>query len=373
MKVKIISYCAVLTVAIAMTCGSRSDPTDHGTPHQAVIHALDSCMRVLSDSGFSGVVLVARLDTILLHQAYDRQGKAADTSTAFWLASNSKQFTAAAILKLQEQRLLSVHDSIARFFPNVPPDKRGITIHHLLSHTSGIGHNYIAEGITDRDTLVARILSAPLARPVGEQEYSSDAYDLLGAIIEIASLMSYEQYLRQNLFLPAGMQHTGFWGYESKIPVVIAPAHDSLKSMPFYARMFQGGKPKPNWGCRGGSGIFSTTGDMFRWIRALESGRILSVSSRRLLLTPHSLIRHDDNNVDVAYGYGWIVSTQNGKRIEYRHGGREDWLANSFIRVFADGDIIITFAYDFGPNANAMSVMAAKQLAIILQEQHAPH
>ncbi len=81
-----------------------------------------------------------------------------------------------------------------------------------------------------------------------------------------------------------------------------------------------------------------------------------------------SHIRHDSGNVDVSYGYGWIVATHGGNRIEARHGGREDWLANNIIRDFANGDILITMAYDNGPDSDGMSVAACKALVGVLKQ-----
>jgi CubicO group peptidase (beta-lactamase class C family) len=326
-------------------------------------------MRVLADSGFSGVVLVARGNTILLHRSYDHKGFSADTSMAFFLASNSKQFTATAILRLQEQGKLSVHDRITRFFAKVPPDKKGITIHHLLTHASGIGNNYISEGITDRSEMVRQVLSRPLEQPIGkEYAYTSDGYNLLGAIIEIASGMTFEKYLTTYLLKPAGLHHTGFWGFQSEVPVRIAPVLDSVRSKPLYQKAFRNDTTYANWGMRGAGGMFSTAIDLFHWVRAIQGRRVIADSSRQQMWAPHVLIRQA-SLVDVYSGYGWIVSTtKDGKLVETRHSGREDWMANSWIRVFRNGDLVIALAYDFGPDADAMSVMAAKELVLMLKQ-----
>jgi|GEM_PF-437745 len=362
-----IFYSSVLLILFSISGRGQAAIYDDNKSAVLLTSSLDSCARTQADSGFSGVVLVARGGQILLHRAYDRQGKNIDTSMAFWLASNSKQFTAAAILRLQEQGKLALYDPITRFFKKVPLDKQDITVHHLLSHTSGLGHNYIAEGILDRDEAVRLILAAPLEKPVGSQVYSSDAYCLLAAVIEIASGETYEQYMREQLFRPAGMKKTGFWGFEKDIPIRIAAAHDSIRTRPFYAKTYRNGSTCANWGCRGGGGIFSTASDLYRWIRALEGGRVLGDSSLKLLFKPYSLIRQDPGAA-VSYGYGWIVATADGKRIEARFSGREDWLANSFIRDFANGDVVITLACDFGPDSPGMSTLVAKDLANILKK-----
>jgi CubicO group peptidase (beta-lactamase class C family) len=354
------------TVAIAQGVFSQSAVKDNESVH----YSLDSCMKSLADSGFSGVALVEHGGQIFLFNSYDKKGRDVDTSMAFWLASNTKQFTAVAILKLQEQGKLSIQDTITKFFKNVPKDKQAITIHHLLSHTSGLGHNYIADGIFNRDEMISKVLAAPLEKPVGSQVYSNDAYCLLAAIIEITSGSTFESYLKKELFAPAGMSHTGFWGFEKENAVKIAQPQmlDSLKSKPLYEKMFRNGATYANWGARGCSGIFSTAKDIYKWLQALKGDKIISAASRKKLFSPYSLIRHDENNIDVSYAYGWVVSTSNGKLIEARHSGVEDWLANSFIRDFENGDIVIAMAYDFGPDSDNMSVLAISNLTKILKQ-----
>jgi len=113
---------------------------------------LDSVIQRSERAGFSGTVLIAHGDRILFERSY---GAAAATGVepgklAYWIASDSKQFTAAAVLKLQEMGRLRVTDSIGRFFGGVPADKRGITIHQLLTHTSGLPSAYRSDGVAGR-------------------------------------------------------------------------------------------------------------------------------------------------------------------------------------------------------------------------------
>src|SRR6185503_2238753 len=126
----------LLIQLLAAALGAAGTRADSSPPRAA---AVDSIVRAQVDSGFTGVVLVARGDTVILHRAYFPRGaKPIGTGTRFNIASMTKGFTAAAILKLREAGKLSLDDSIARFLPNAPPDKRDITITQLLTHTSGI-------------------------------------------------------------------------------------------------------------------------------------------------------------------------------------------------------------------------------------------
>ena len=170
-----------------------------------------------ADSGFSGAVLVARGGKVVLHEGYgwaDLAKTAPVTrETRFYIASITKQFTAAAVLKLEERGRLGLADPVGKHLPGVPPDKAAVTIHQLLTHTSGLGQDYAADGIRDRAEAVRAVLAKPLKSPPGAQfRYSNDGYNLLAVIVEVVSGESYESFLRQNLLRPAGMSRTGFWG-----------------------------------------------------------------------------------------------------------------------------------------------------------------
>src|SRR5262249_27224274 len=131
----------------------------------------------------------------------------------FSIGSITKQFTAAAILKLQMQGKLSVRDPIAKYLPNVPQDKSAITLHHLLTHSAGLESGFGPgdfEAVT-RDEIIKRALASKLRSAPGKQyHYSNAGYSLLGAIVEIVSGGGYEAFLHEHLFKPAGMAQTGY-------------------------------------------------------------------------------------------------------------------------------------------------------------------
>ena len=143
----------------------------------------------------------------------DREnGVAYDADTVFDVGSITKQFTASAILKLEMQGKLHVEDTVGKFFASAPEDKRGITLHQLLTHTAGLESDFAGDyDPVSRDEYVKRILASKLRSKPGEVFfYANSGYSLLGAIVEIVSGMPYEKYLRENLFLPAGMKDTGY-------------------------------------------------------------------------------------------------------------------------------------------------------------------
>jgi CubicO group peptidase (beta-lactamase class C family) len=289
---------------------------------------VDKYLQNLTESGFSGSVLIAIGDEILLHKGYGwidkKRTVPISIDTEFWVASVTKQFTAAAVLKLEEKGKINVQDSITKYFKNVPADKAGVTIHQLLTHTSGIGQNYAADGIVNREDAVKSILKAALKNPPGERfNYSNDNYTLLAAIIESASGQTYESFLSQNLFQKTGMSQTGFWGETRE--------KSNRKIAPFAGEISANNK-KANWGFRGGVGISSTTGDLYKWHRALTGDRVLSKASREKFFKPYVTVGKIGD-----YTYGWFVSKTTDGRDALWTRGNEDFGHNAIIKSYADG------------------------------------
>ena len=180
-------------------------------------------LRRLEKLGFAGVVLVAKGEMPLFAEGFglaDRErGLRWSPATVSNLGSITKQFTGAAILTLEEDEKLSVTDPITRYFDGVPADKAGITLHELLTHSSGLSD---PGDIGDYDAVplpeyVRQVLAEPLLfQPGRGYEYANANFSLLGAIIEKLSGASYERFLRERFFLPAGMHETGYqlplWG-----------------------------------------------------------------------------------------------------------------------------------------------------------------
>ncbi len=310
---------------------------------------LDAEVKQFVYKGFSGAVLVARNNKIILNKTY---GNAANfgANPAFWIASNSKSFVAVAIVKLQEQGKLSVNDSLTKFLNDVPADKQQITIHHLLTHTSGLPHKYVADGITKRDEAVKSILSLPLGWKVGEgYHYSNDGYNLLAVIVEIASKRSFEDYLRKEILKPAKLNKTGLWGYEDN--AILAPVANIKNTEKIRPVIYKASKSVANWGYRGATGIYSTTEDIYKWILALEKNKVLNSTNREQLWGKQALMRQISPTEEHFYGYGWGVRFKNGKRFYVRHTGDEDWLGhNAVMCLYENGDVYVVLSNAGAPN-----------------------
>ena len=233
------SYIDVVRLSLIMLslmlagCGGLSlpvtpSPTELESPSPSPTFAVEDTAskidKVLNDlterEAFTGAVLVARNGEVLLRQGYglaDRERNIPNTpQTKYRLGSITKQFTAMAILMLQAQDKLNVQDPICRYISECPITWQDITIHHLLTHTSGIPnltdfHDYQATKATPSppEQTIARFKDKPLGFPPGEQwSYSNSGYIVLGHIIEQASGLSYEAFLQQYIFEPLQMKDT---------------------------------------------------------------------------------------------------------------------------------------------------------------------
>src|SRR5262245_19372783 len=259
---------------------------------------------------FQGNVLIWEDGAIVLRKGYgmaDRENRAAyDGDTVFDIGSITKQFTASMILKMEMQGRLKTGDSIARFFDGVPQDKVTITLHQLLTHTSGLESDFARDyDPVSRQEYVKRILASKLRSRPGETfYYSNSGYSLLGAIIEQVTGMTYEKALRTSLFLPAGMNDTGY-----KVPAWpatrVAVGYEDGKR---WGRINE--KPwdtdGPYWALRANGGILSTLDDMLRWSKALNGDKVLNATARGKLFSKHV---KEPVGGDNYYGYGWSITT----------------------------------------------------------------
>ena len=332
-----------------------------------LLSQVDSYLVSYVERGFSGVVLIADEDGIVFHKAFNAKGDQVDTSTAFYIASNSKSFVAAAIMQLQERGKLQVTDSINKYLSGVPTDKKGVTIHHLLTHTSGFDYCECTDGEMDREKVIKSILAYKLKNRIGEKwAYQNENYYLLEYIVTQVTGMSFKEYAKTHILKPAGMLHTGFWGYEKEIPVAIAPIHDSIKSQPLYKKIFKDGLPAPILF----SGMFSTSNDLYKWTVALQQKKIMSDSNLSASFTPYeNAVIRNENDTAIYYGYGWIPTMTKGERIYVFHAGREDWMMNNRIYMLDNGVTVIVWAMDkTGPDGDAMATGITKELVSMLQK-----
>ena len=307
---------AILLVAAA---------TATAAPNRAVVSGpaatrIDSFMVAAADYGMAGTLLVERDGKVILNKGYgivDRGKKTRATATTpYLLGSLSKQFTAAAIYKLESQGKLHLTDTLGRWFPDAPADKREITIDQLIHHTSGLpylGRGDLYDSVSV-DSMVRETFSYPLDfAPGARYSYSSPGYDLLGVLIARASGRSFNDFLRREIFGPAGMTETGFvdetarWTGSKRTPSYSSVDPDP--DPPLYPAALA---PK----VVGSGGIISTTGDLWKWEQALRSGRVLDASTTAKLFTPGVAMSPTS-----SYAGGWLVVRSQRNTTVIMHGG----------------------------------------------------
>jgi len=287
--------------------------------------------------GFSGVVLIAEKGQILLHEGYglaDREAGVPLTSgSSLHIGSVGKQFTAAAILRLEADGKLSVDDRLDRFFPDVPDDKREVTVHQLLTHTSGLPYLTTRSfmEVRSREDVMREMLELPIEfEPGSRHAYSNPGYTLLAGVIERVSGESYEEYLAAALFTPAGLVATGFvndvarW-LDSEVRDYSGP---SAEGQPLAAI-----RPLPK--AVGAGSIVSTVEDLYRWDRALQREAVLPESSRARLFAPAVPVREG-----VHYGYGWMIrGTPQGETMIHHAGDLGGY--NAEVRRYVERDLVL--------------------------------
>jgi CubicO group peptidase (beta-lactamase class C family) len=315
-----------------------SEPGGGGPVDRSVQRFLDGTL----PDGASGTLVAARDGEMAHCQGFgmaDREtAVAASCDTVYDVMSITKQFTAAAILKLEAMGKLAVSDPIRAHVGPVPADKREITLHHLLTHTAGLvaalGGDY--QRLSRRE-MVARALGSDLRSPPGAKyHYSNVGYSLLAAIVEKASGMGYEEFLAEHLFAPAGMTETGYvrpdWSAEQV--AVEYDARGEPQGRPFEHPWADDG---PYWNLRGNGGLLTTARDMFRWHVALEGDEVLDQRAKRKLFEPYV---PELEGGDSYYGYGWVILPPGDHGRVAWHDGGNAWSFSMFTRLLDEGMMV---------------------------------
>lgn len=344
-------------LALAVPLSVAAEPPAVKRSDAELRQELDRLMTRLEAFGFSGSLLVARDGRIVLEKGYgfaDREkGVPFTADTVTCIGSITKQFTAAAILKLEMEGKLKVTDPISRYFEGVPEDKREITLHHLLTHSAGLldllGDDYDE---MPRDRLVREALASKLLWPPGTQyRYSNLGYSLLAAVVEKASGQPYETFLQERLLKPAGLTMTGYRGPKWDRATL---AHGYSRQGDWGTMLDHSWAPDgPWWNLRGNGGILSTVGDLYKWHRALEGEAILSKEAKAKYQAPHV-----PEGGGTHYGYGWSIATTSRGTKLVTHDGSNGIFTADFRRYVDDGVVIAIGSNrsDFSSIATAPSV-----------------
>ncbi len=292
---------------------------------------LDSLFAIHKD--FSGVVLVARQGKPALHRAFGLRDVEAgipnDTTTLFELASVSKQFTAMVIMMLKEEGKLNYDDPLAKYLPEIPYP--GITIRHLLTHTSGLpdyqeimDQNWDKNKVAGNLEIIQYLIAyhpPKLFEPGEKYEYSNTGYVLLGSVAEVASGKDFIEFARERIFKPVGMTSTDIRTLEAKAAIEnFAKPYVYMEETKRYVRADS--FPSSNYivwlGARKGPGrVSSTARDMLRWDRVLYETGLISKESLTEAYSPYKL----NNDSLSRYGFGWRLDEKPGLGRKIWHTG----------------------------------------------------
>ena len=285
---------------------------------------VDNYLESVSSLGFSGSIIISEGSKITLQKGYglaNRENRTAySTNTIQSCGSITKQFTAAAILLLEDKHSLSVNDKLSKYFDSAPQEYQNITIHQLLTHSSGlisgIGND---EEPIDKEDFLERLWLEPLEFEPGEgYRYSNAGYSLLGMMIEQVSKMNYEDYLRENLFLPSKMESTGYLTAGSDT-TLLAIGYNKGN---YWGKVYKNGwlEDGPGWHLRANGGIHTTAEDMYKWFQVMLGKGVLGNNIIEKWTTGYV----SENAGDSKYAYGLVVYDEHeyGKIISHSGSNR---------------------------------------------------
>ncbi len=307
------------------------------------------------DAGtFSGTILIARNGVPIFSRSYgqaNREAGAANAAdTVYRIASATKQFTAAAIMRLVEQGRVRLDDPLAKYYAATPPTWSSVTLRNLLDHTSGLLDYTQVSGFLQNgarldqppETLIGAIRDKPPeTKPGTHFAYNNTDYILLGLVVEAVSGRSYAQFLDAEFFGPLGMSSTR---YDDLGDVVARRAagyvvqDGRVRNAPFLATSaaFAAG------------GLRSTAPDLLVWDQALHSGKVLKPQSVSQMFTDWG---H-------GYGFGAFVERRAGHRL-WSHGGNLPGFATAFEHYPDDDLTVIVLSNLDGSSAERLSKLLA--------------
>ncbi len=346
----------LLCLSILQYAAAQNPIAPRQTAEQIVLKVDEYMNAAAKVDGFSGSILVALDGKPIVSKGFGMANNEFDVpntpQTVFRLGSITKQFTAMAVMLLQERNKLNVQDPICKYLENCPAAWQPITIRHLLTHTSGIP-NYTSFPDFAKTTalpvaqasLMERFRDKPLEFAPGEKfNYSNSGYYLLGVIIERASGKTYAEFLQENIFAPLVMKQTGYdddrrviknraAGYARQGESVVNAAYTDM-SVPFAA-----------------GALYSTTEDLLRWEQSLYTEKLLKRKSLEEMFTPFK----------GSYSYGWGIGKMFDRQV-INHGGAISGFTTMINRFPDDRATIIVL----GNNQHVPSARIASALSAIV-------
>jgi CubicO group peptidase (beta-lactamase class C family) len=358
--------------SILLACAPVETPTATPIP-QEVISSIDAYLDDLAkEGGFSGSVLIAQGDNILLSAGYgmaDIQSNVRNTpQTRFHIGSVTKQFTAMAVLMLQARGKLDLEDEVCSHIPHCPDDWREITVHQLLTHSSGLPDSWQFYADKNRpdvsydpEEMIGWFKDAPLGFEPGDRfSYSNTGYLVLGHLVEQVSGQSYKEFLRQEIFEPLEMTNTGY-------------AHeDTDLAVGYSSNGLEAGFMNPSLAYAAG-GLYSTVEDLYRWDRSFYTEELIPRELIDTIFTPFiptPALPFVPPYDQAGYGYGWFVGERLGHRVA-GHGGTYNGF-RALIERYPDDEISIIILSNLESSDIRVPTFPAETIFGVGEKPHNP-
>jgi len=317
--------------------------------NKELINKIDSYLESSVTNGFSGVVLVSKRGEIILSKGYgwaDRENKIPNSpSTVFNIGSVTKQFTASAILKLVEQGKIKTSDKISSYFTQTPIDKRDITIHQLLTHTSGVSNRTggFRYDEASKEQFLKEFFESELhSKPGKKYQYANANYIMLTVILELVSGQTYSSFLKEHLFEPAQMKSTGYKSINFSTERLAHGYYyniDGEKWADWGTTQQHLPYNNEHWYSIGKGDIHSTIEDLYKWHNALKNNVVLTKKTRKIQETAYVA---ENDKMTSYYGYGWAISHSNRDTKIVAHNGSNGLYFADFVR-FIDDDVVVIY------------------------------
>lgn len=348
MKIKHLNIALLLLLFV---CSAVFSQTMKAEPEAKTVKRIESYLNKLEAVGFSGVVLVEMNNGKIVSKGYgfknDERKLKNTPDTIFDIGSIAKQFTGAAIMKLEMQGSLNTDDKISKYFSDVPADKAEITIHQLLRHSSGLPSNVGGDfDPISQSEFLEKVFSAPLRFESGSRfSYSNVGYSLLAMIVEKVSGTSYERFLYESLWKPANMEQTGYTRPVFEKDLIAVGYKDGAVWGKPNEQAWD--KDAPFWHLKGNGGILSTAEDLYKWHQALNMDRILSGEAKEKYFRPKL---RENESADSYYAYGWDVHKTKRNTTLVGHNGTNRVFYADFHRYPDEAAAIIMLSNKAHPN-----------------------
>lgn len=333
----------------------------HSFAQDSTVYKLNQLVNAYADAGrFNGSILIAKQGKILLQKGVGirdaKDNSMNDENTVYQVASVTKQFTAAVVLKLIELKKMALTDKLSKYYTGFP-NGDSITVYHLLTHTSGL-HNFTEADSSIQETDEKRMVPylktlKPDFKPGTGWHYSNSGYVMLGYIIGKVSGMSYWQAVRKYIFIPLGMTSSGFdfahlnnkdkaIGYDVLDDTLKQPAVITDSTVPF-----------------GAGAIYSTVKDLYKWHQGLQAYKVVGKALMDKAYMPCA---------QSNYGFGWQIDSMFGKKV-VSHSGSISGFGSNLARVM-DYDVFIAVLSNKGGSTQEAMGITNKLLAILYNQPY---